>query len=94
MISCLSPSEVAAGAPVTLSIFGHHLATAAGANAIVTIASMASGAMATLNGVPVTACHLQVQIAASDIPSARQAPVVVSPGGFVAHSDPVTLTVR
>ena len=88
-ITCLSPSSTAANAGFTLAIFGHHLATAAGSNAIVII-----GNGLALNGVPVSACHLDVTVPASGVASPGQLPVVVSPGGRVQDSAPVTLTVR
>jgi hypothetical protein len=89
VISCLSPSTTPANAPLTLAIYGHHLATAPGANAIVTI-----GGGVALNGVPVTACHIDVQVPANQITMPRQAPVVVSPGGFTRESAPALLTVQ
>jgi hypothetical protein len=88
-ISCLSPSAVPANAPFTLAIYGHHLATGAGQYAIVTLDSGTP-----LNGVPVTACHLDVQVPADQIATARQASVVVSPGGWTLASPPALLTVH
>ena len=88
-ISCLSPSAVLANAPFTLAIYGHHLATGAGQYAIVTLDSGTP-----LNGVPVTACHLDVQVPADQVATARQAAVVVSPGGWTQDSPPALLTVH
>jgi len=88
-ISCLSPNSVAANAPFTLAIYGHHLATGAGQYAIVTLDSGTP-----LNGVPVTACHLDVQVPADQVATARQASVVVSPGGWTLPSPPALLTVH
>ena len=88
-ISCLSPSAAHTNAPLTLAIYGHHLATGAGQNAIVTLDSGSP-----LNGVPVTACHLDVQVPADQFTAARQASVVVSPGGWIQASPPALLTVH
>jgi hypothetical protein len=89
VISCLAPDTISRGVPATLQIYGHHLATAPGALALVTF-----GGGAPLNGVPVTACHLTVQILAGQIVSPGQVAVVVSPGGFVQASQAATLTVE
>ena len=89
VISCLSPSAAPRNAPLTLAIYGHHLAIGPGQFAIVTV-----GSSTVLNGVPVTACHLDVQVPADQIATARQAAVVVSPGGFIQASVPATLTVQ
>jgi hypothetical protein len=89
VISCLSPATTSANVPLTLAIYGHHLATAPGAYAIVTI-----GGGIALNGVPVTACHIDVQVPADQVAMARQAPVVVSPGGWTNQSAPAFLTVQ
>jgi hypothetical protein len=89
VITCLSPSVVPAGAPASIAIYGHHLATAANAPAIVTIDNGAP-----INGVPVTACHLDVQVPATQLSAARAASVVVDPGGWTLGSAPATLTVR
>ena len=88
-ITCLSPSEARTNAPFTLTIYGHHLATGAGQYAIVTLDSGAP-----LNGVPVTACHLDVQVPADQLTAARQVSVVVSPGGWTLASPPALLTVH
>jgi hypothetical protein len=88
-ITCLSPSSTAANTGFTLAIFGHHLATGAGANAIVTI-----GNGLALNGVPASACHLDVTVPAAAIASPGQLRVVVSPGGRIQDSAPATLTVQ
>ncbi len=88
-ISCLSPSEARANAPLTLAIYGHHLATGAGQYAIVTLDSGTP-----LNGVPVTACQLDVQVPADQLTAARQVSVVVSPGGWTMASPPALLTVH
>jgi hypothetical protein len=88
-ISCLSPKAVAANTPFTLAIYGHHLAVGAGQNAIVTL-----GSGAPLNGVPVTACHLDVGVPAAEIAAPLPVAVVVSPGGWTQPSAPATLNVR
>jgi hypothetical protein len=88
-ITCLSPSSTAANTGFALAIFGHHLATGAGANAIVVI-----GNGSPLNGVPASACRLDVSVPASTIGSPGQFPVVVSPGGRIQESSPATLTVQ
>ena len=88
-ITCLSPSEARTNAPFTLAIYGHHLATGAGQDAIVTLDSGTP-----LNGVPVTACHLDVQVPADQLTAARQVSVVVSPGGWTLASPPALLTVH
>jgi hypothetical protein len=72
-----------------LNVFGHHLASQPGGNAIVTL-----GAGVALNGVPVTACHLTVQVPANAIATPRQTPVVVSPGGWIRASAAVPLIVQ
>jgi hypothetical protein len=89
VISCLSPSSTAANTPLTLDIFGHHLAATANMNAVVTV-----GSGTPLNGVPLSACHLRVQLPANQIASPKQAQVVVSPGGFIQNSLPALLTVQ
>jgi hypothetical protein len=88
-ISCLSPSSAPANTMLTLSIYGHHLATAFGANAIVIV-----GSGSPLNGTPVTACHLQVQVPADQVRSPGQVQVSVSPGGWIHPSAPVSLTIQ
>ena len=88
-ISCLSPGAAPASAPLVLSIYGHHLATGPGNNAIVTL-----GSGLALNGVPITACHLDVQVPANQISAPGQVPVVVSPGGWILQSPPLLLTLR
>jgi hypothetical protein len=88
-ITCLSPDSAASNAGFTLAIFGHHLATGATNYAIVTI-----GGGVALNGVPASACHLDVTVPASAIASPGQFPVVVSPGGRVQDSTAAALTVR
>jgi hypothetical protein len=88
-ITCLSPDSAASNAGFTLAIFGHHLATGAADYAIVTI-----GGGVALNGIPASACHLDVTVPASAIGSPGQFPVVVSPGGRVQSSAAATLTVR
>jgi hypothetical protein len=90
VITCLSPSVAPANAALTLSIYGHHLAIAAGSPAIVTVGPPS----VPLNGVPQTACHLTVQVPASGIGAPRQAAVVVDPGGWVRASAPATLAVQ
>jgi hypothetical protein len=72
-----------------LTIIGRHLAIAAGANAIVTI-----GPRTVLNGVPVTACHINVQVPADQIATPGEAPVIVSPGGWIRSSAAASLTVQ
>jgi hypothetical protein len=89
MITCLSPSSTAANAGFTLVIYGHHLATGAGANAIVVIANGPP-----MNGVPASACHLDVAVPASAVASPGQLGVVVSPGGRIQDSLAATLTVH
>ncbi len=88
-ITCLSPDSAASNAGFTLAIFGHHLATGASDYAIVTI-----GGGVALNGIPASACHLDVTVPASAVASAGQFPVVVSPSGRVQMSAAATLTVR
>jgi hypothetical protein len=88
-ITCLSPSSATANTGFTMTIFGHHLATGAGNDAIVTI-----GGGVALNGVPSSACHLEVTVPGSAIPTHGQFPVVVSPGGFTLPSDGVRFSVR
>jgi hypothetical protein len=88
-ITCLSPRASAPNTGFTMSIFGHHLATGAGNDAIVTI-----GGGVALNGVPQSACHLEVTVPGSAIPNPGQFPVVVSPGGFTLPSDGTTFSVR
>lgn len=88
VITCLSPSSVSANAPFTLAIYGHHLATGAGQPAIVTFDSHDPS-----NGVPVTACHIDVQVPANQLATPGQVSVVVSPGGWI-HSASAPLTVH
>ncbi len=87
-IACLAPDTATANAAFTLSVYGHHLATGATDNAIVTVGGVP------LNGVPASPCHLTVSVPASAIPSPGQVPVVVSPGGWTLASPAVQLTVR
>jgi hypothetical protein len=89
-ITCLSPSVTPANAPLTLTIYGHHLATGPNDYAIVTVGSPALA----LNGIPQSACHLTVQVPASEVAAAGPAAVVVDPGGWVRFSAPATLTVE
>ena len=89
VVTCLSPSAVPAGTPATIAIYGHHLAIAAGSPAIVTLDNGTP-----FNGVPATACHLDVELPASEIPTPRTASVVVSPGSWIRDSDPVQLTIQ
>jgi hypothetical protein len=89
LISCLSPSTAPSNATLTLSIYGHHLATGPSDNAIVTV-----GSGSPLNGVPVTACHLNVQVPAGQLSAPGQVPVTVSPGGWILDSAPTLLTIR
>jgi hypothetical protein len=89
LISCLSPSTVPSNAMLTLSIYGHHLATGPSDNALVTV-----GSGSPLNGVPVTACHLNVQVPANQLSASGQVPVTVSPGGWIQDSVSVSLTIR
>jgi hypothetical protein len=89
VITCLSPSVVPAGALATVAIYGHHLAIAAGSPAIVTLDNGVP-----LNGVPATACHLDVQVPATQLSSPRAASVVVSPGSWIRDSAPATLTIQ
>jgi hypothetical protein len=89
VIACLSPNSTPANTPLTLDIFGQHLAVSANMNAVVIVA-----AGAPINGVPVTACHLRVQLPADRIATARPVSVVVSPGGFIRDSSPASLTVQ
>ena len=88
-IACLSPSSTPVNAPFTLDIFGHHLATGATMNAVITVASGTP-----LNGVPMSACHLRVQVPADQIATAKQVKIVVAPGGFIQDSSPAWLTVQ
>jgi hypothetical protein len=88
-ISCLAPNAVPANSAFTLAIYGHHLATGAGQYAIVTV-----GSGIALNGVPVTACHLDVQVPADQVAAPLPVSVVVSPGGWTLASAPATLSVR
>jgi hypothetical protein len=88
VIACLSPSSTAANVAFTLAVFGHHLATGAGDDAIVTVGGLP------LNGVPTSACHLEVAVPASAIASPGQVAVVVSPGGWTLDSAAATLTVH
>jgi hypothetical protein len=78
---------VAANVAFTLAIYGHHLATGAGNPAIVTIGNVA------LNGVPASACHLDVTVPQGELPPGPY-PVVVSPGSWIKSSGPVTLVVQ
>jgi hypothetical protein len=87
-ITCLSPSSAAANAAFTLAVFGHHLATGPTDFAIVTVGGVP------LNGVPASACHLDVAVPASTIASPGQVAVVVSPGGWTLSSAAATLTVH
>jgi IPT/TIG domain len=89
VITCLSPSSTAANTGFTLAIFGHHLATGPTDNAIVTIDNGVP-----MNGVPASACHLNVTVPGSAITSPGQLPVVVSPGGRIQSSAAATLTVH
>ena len=47
-----------------------------------------------LNGVPASACHLDVAVPAATIASPGQVQVVVSPGGWTLASAAATLTVH
>jgi hypothetical protein len=85
----LSPSVVTATTPATVAIYGHHLATGPNDPAIVTLDSALA-----LNGVPRSACHIDVQVPASQLAVPHQAAVVVSPGGWIGSSPPATLTIR
>lgn len=89
VVTCLSPSSVSANAPFTLAIYGHHLATGAGQPAIVTFDSHDPS-----NGVPVTACHIDVQVPANQLATSGQVSIVVSPGGWIQDSRSVPLTVH
>jgi hypothetical protein len=89
VITCLSPSVVPKGAAATIAIHGHHLAIAAGSPAIVTVDNGVP-----LNGVPATACHLDVQVPADELATSRTASIVVSPGSWVHDSAPASLTIR
>jgi hypothetical protein len=86
-ITCLSPTTVSANADFTLAVFGHHLATGPTDPAIVTVGGAA------LNGVPASACHLEVVVPRGTV-AAGQVPVVVSPGGWTQASAAVTLTIQ
>lgn len=90
VITCLSPSVAPANMRLTLTIYGHHLATGPSDPAIVTVGPSAVA----LNGVPQSACHLTVDVPASEIAAPRQAMVVVDPGGWVRSSAPATLIVQ
>ena len=46
------------------------------------------------NGVPATACHLDVQVPANQLTTPRTASVKVSPGAWIADSAPATLTIQ
>ena len=87
-VTCLAPNAAAAGVPFTLALYGHHLATGPADYAIVTVGGTP------LNGMPASACHLDVAIPASAIASPGEVPVVVSPGGWTLASPAVQLTVR
>ena len=87
-ISCLSPSTAPSNAPLRLSIYGHHLAIGPGDYALIVL-----GSASLLNGVPVTACHLEVQVPANQI-SPGTVSVMVSPGGWIQASAPVSLTLQ
>jgi hypothetical protein len=89
VITCLSPSSVSANAPFTLAIYGHHLAIGAGQPAIVTFSSHDPS-----NGVPATACHIDVQVPANQLATPGQVAVVVSPGGWIQNSGSAPLTVH
>jgi hypothetical protein len=89
VISCLSPRTAPANAMLTLSIYGHHLATGPSDYALITI-----GSGSPLNGVPVTACHLNVQVPANQLLEPGQVPVTASPGGWIQYSAPVPLRIR
>jgi hypothetical protein len=89
VVTCLSPSSVSANAPFTLAIYGHHLATGAGEPAIVTFDSHDPS-----NGVPVTACHIDVQVPANQLATPGQISIVVSPGGWIQTSGSAALTIH
>lgn len=89
VISCLSPSTATANAPLSLAIYGQHLATDPNCCSIVVLDDHT-----VLNGVPISACHLEVQISAEQIPTPKQVSVVVSPGGWTIGSAPAVLTLR
>jgi hypothetical protein len=88
VVTCLSPGSAPANSPLSLAIYGHHLATGPNDYAIVIVGN------STLNGVPVTACHLQVEIPASAISARGQVSVEVHPGGWTGGSKPAQLTLR
>lgn len=88
-VTCLAPNVAHASSPLHLAIYGQHLAIGAGQNAVVVIDNGTA-----LNGVPQSACHLDVQVPADQIGSAHQAAVVVSPGGWTMPSAPALLTVE
>jgi len=88
-VSCLWPATAPTNTPLALSIFGQHLATGPGNNAIVIL-----GSAPPLNGIPVTACHLEVQVPANQLSTPGQISVVVSPGGWTLQSPPIPLTLR
>ena len=88
-ITCLSPTPTPANAPLTLSIYGHHLATGPRDYAIVTLDTHAL-----VNGVPVTACHLEAQFPADQIASPGRFAVVVSPGSWIEASAPAWLEIE
>jgi hypothetical protein len=90
VITCLSPSVAPANTRLTLTIYGHHLAIGAGNPAIVTVGPSSTP----LNGVPQSACHLTVDVPASEVATPRQAAVVVDPGGWVRTSLATTLTIQ
>ncbi len=87
-ITCLSPSSTAANVAFTLAVFGHHLATGPSDDAIVTVGGLP------LNGVPTSACHLEVAVPTSAIAGTGQVAVVVAPGGWTLPSASATLTVH
>lgn len=89
VISCLSPHAAPSNVPFVLAIYGHHLATGPSEYAIVTFDSGTP-----LNGIPVTACDIDVQVPADQMTTPGKVSVVVSPGGWIQHSVPASLTVE
>jgi len=88
-ITCLSPDTVPANVNVRIAIYGHHLATGPNDYAIVVV-----GNGIALNGIPASACHLDVDVPAGEIAAARTTSVVVSPGGWYGQSAPATLMIQ
>lgn len=91
VITCVEPNEATAGTPFVLHLFGTHLQEENGLDTKIAFSGDPVAGGNVRNGVPVSPCHLTVDIDAGFFAGPGQVEIAAITG---VQSDPATLTLK